>query len=324
MCSCSKGTAGRNRQHHNRRMEKREKMLNIVAASRVSLTVSGTLVLVSILAIGLLGFRLGIDFQGGTLWQFRLGAAAPSQQEVSEAIQNVLQQRNVYLNYSVTNHTFLVRLPVIGEEEHGKLVQALQQRFPSFTELSFQSIGPSVGAELRKKAILALVLVLVGISAYIAFAFRKASWPIQSWKYGIVTLVTLFHDVVVPAGFLAVGGRYFNLDLDSSFAVALLVIMGFSVHDTIVVFDRIRENLLLRKKNTSFREVINESVNQTLARSLNTSLTLLFVLVALYFWGPATLQLFILTLLIGTILGTYSSIFVASPLLLLISPRRVK
>ncbi|RME55836.1 protein translocase subunit SecF [Candidatus Parcubacteria bacterium] len=305
-------------------MEQREKKLNIVAASRISLTVSGTLVLASILAIGLLGFRLGIDFQGGTLWQFRIDGDTPAQHEINAVIQNVLEEGNSYLSYSPTNHTFLARLPVLTEETHSKLKEALAKVYPSFEELSFQSIGPSVGAELRKKAILALLLVLVGISAYIAFAFRKASWPIQSWKYGVVTLVTLFHDVVVPAGFLAVGGRYFNLDLDSSFAVALLVIMGFSVHDTIVVFDRIRENLLLRKRSASFREIINESVNQTLARSLNTSLTLLFVLVALYFWGPATLQLFILTLLIGTILGTYSSIFVASPLLLLISPRRIK
>ncbi len=158
-------------------------------------------------------------------------------------------------------------------------------------------------------------MVLVGISLYVAFAFRKVSRPISSWKYGIITLVTLFHDVSIPAGFLVVLGKLKGVEIDTNSLVALLVIMGFSVHDTIVVFDRIRENLLLDRGRSDFGTVINNSVNQTMARSINTSLTLFLVLIALFIFGPITLKYFILTLLIGTIAGAYSSIFVASPLL---------
>jgi preprotein translocase subunit SecF len=183
-------------------------------------------------------------------------------------------------------------------------------------ELSFQSIGPSVGAELKKNAILAVVFVLLGISIYIAFAFRKVSRPISSWKYGVATLVSLFHDVIIPAGLLAYLGRTQGIEIDSNFIVALLVIAGFSVHDTIVVFDRIRENLILHRGKNDFSAIINDSINQTMVRSINTSLTLILVLITMLFLGPSTLHYFIATLLIGTTIGTYSSIFVASPLLL--------
>jgi preprotein translocase subunit SecF len=158
--------------------------------------------------------------------------------------------------------------------------------------------------------------VLFGISLYIAFAFRKVSKPVSSWKYGMVTLVTLFHDVIMPAGLLAVLGRFKGIEIDTNFIVALLVVMGFSVHDTIVVFDRIRENLTLaRGKAVSLGDIINKSIRETFARSINTSLTLMIVLVALLVFGPPSLFYFILTILVGTLFGTYSSIFVASPLL---------
>jgi preprotein translocase subunit SecF len=187
---------------------------------------------------------------------------------------------------------------------------------PGFEELSYQSVGPSVGKSVRNRALLALALVLVGISLYIAFAFRKVFRPVSSWKYGWITLATLVHDVLIPAGMLAILGHDKNIEIDTNFLVALLVVMGFSVHDTIVVFDRIRENLLKERSKKSFEELVNESVNQTLGRSINTSLTLILVLLALYFAGPATLHYFVLTLLVGVTTGIYSSIFVASPLLI--------
>jgi preprotein translocase subunit SecF len=195
----------------------------------------------------------------------------------------------------------------------------LKLEWPSAQELSFQSISPSVGANLRNDAIIAIILVLIGISLYIAFAFRKASRPISSWKYGWITLLTLFHDVAIPAGLLAILGHFRNVQIDSDSIVALLVVMGFSVHDTIVVFDRIRENLLNHRGKMPFSTIINDSVNQTLARSINTSLTLILVLLSLYFVGPADLQYFVLTLLVGVTTGIYSSIFIASPALVLVS-----
>jgi len=170
---------------------------------------------------------------------------------------------------------------------------------------------------LRKNAITAIIFVILGISLYVAFAFRKVYQPVSSWVYGLITLLTLFHDVVIPAGLLALLGHYARIEIDSNFVVALLVVMGFSVHDTIVVFDRIRENLLLDRGKSVFAELVNRSINQTMARSINTSLTLIFVLLAIYFVGPASLHYFVLTLLVGVTTGIYSSIFVASPLLIL-------
>ncbi len=185
-------------------------------------------------------------------------------------------------------------------------------------DLRFESIGPAIGGELRSKAYWAFLFVILGISLYIAFAFRKVSHPVSSWKYGIIPLVTLFHDAVIPAGLIAVLGVLRHVEIDTNFVVAILVVMGFSVHDTIVVFDRIRENLRLeRSSKFDFGALVNKSVNETFARSLNTSFTLVLVLVALYIFGSASLQYFILTMLVGTIVGTYSSIFVASPLLTL-------
>ena len=169
---------------------------------------------------------------------------------------------------------------------------------------------------------MAIVFVLVGISLYIAFAFRKVSRPISSWKYGLVTLITLMHNVAIPAGMMAVLSRYYGVAIDTNFVVALLVVMGFSVHDTIVVFDRIRENIVRSRHDIGFNEIINRSVRETMRRSINTSLTLILVLLALYFMGPVSLKYFILTMLVGTTVGIYSSIFVASPLLTLFDRRK--
>jgi len=211
--------------------------------------------------------------------------------------------------------SFIIRVAEVSEEKHQELAAVMRGKLGDFTELSFQSIGPSVGNDLRNKAIWAVILVLVGISMFVAFAFRKVSQPVSSWKYGLVTLITLAHDVIIPAGALAALGSFWLVEADTNFIVALLVIAGFSVHDTIVVFDRIRENLMTAGGKVSLSETVNRSVNETMARSINTSMTLVFVLTALLLAGPATLKFFILTILIGTVAGTYSSIFVACPLL---------
>ena len=213
---------------------------------------------------------------------------------------------------------------LLEETGHQSDLAALKGVWPSINELSFQSISPSVGASLLQNSLIAIVLVLIGISLYIAFAFRKASRPISSWKYGWITLLTLFHDVSIPAGLLAILGHFQGVQINSDSIVALLVVMGFSVHDTIVVFDRIRENVLNQRGKMPFAQIVNESVNQTMARSINTSLTLILVLLALYFMGPADLKYFVLTLLVGVITGIYSSIFIASPLLVAISPKEAK
>ena len=296
--------------------------LNIIGRKNIFLAVAVVMVAASLVAIAAFGFRQGIDFSGGTLWKMTVPGGNPA------GLSAFLAENGVHdpkVNYDPASGSFLVRMPAADSEtSHERLSGALQAEYPGWEELSYQSIGPSVGRELRNKSLTAIVLVLVGISLYIAFAFRKVYRPLSSWTYGAMTLASLFHDVAIPAGLLAVLGRYRGIEIDSNFVVALLVVIGFSVHDTIVVFDRIRENLLLDRGRTGFGETVNTSINQTLARSINTSLTLVLVLLALYFVGPLTLRYFILTLLVGTVAGVYSSIFVASPLLYLWYARRAK
>ena len=296
--------------------------LNIIGRKNIFLAVAVVMVAASLVAIAAFGFRQGIDFSGGTLWKMTVPGGNPA------GLSAFLAENGVHdpkVNYDPASGSFLVRMPAADSEtSHERLSGAFQAEYPGWEELSYQSIGPSVGRELRNKSLIAIVLVLVGISLYIAFAFRKVYRPLSSWTYGAMTLASLFHDVAIPAGLLAVLGRYRGIEIDSNFVVALLVVIGFSVHDTIVVFDRIRENLLLDRGRTGFGETVNTSINQTLARSINTSLTLVLVLLALYFVGPLTLRYFILTLLVGTVAGVYSSICVASPLLYLWYARRAK
>lgn len=289
-------------------------MLNIIGNRKIFLTISAILIIGSFVAIGAFGFNQGIDFKGGTLWNFRV-EGNPDATAVGGVLSDALGISDVRLSVD-SEGAFLARLPDLGEDEHQGMISAIQAEYAGFEELSFQSIGPSIGESLRRKALIALALVLAAISLYIAFAFRKVYQPVSSWKYGVITLVTLLHDVVIPAGVMAVLGHLLGVEIDVNFLVALLVVMGFSVHDTIVVFDRIRENLLKERTRGDFEGVVNTSVNQTLGRSINTSLTLILVLVALYVLGPVSMRYFILTLLIGVSVGIYSSVFVASPLLI--------
>jgi len=296
--------------------------MNIIGRKNIFLTISAILIAASLICIGVFGFRQGIDFRGGTLWQFGIGDAEFNEAQMEEIFVQELSISDVRVNYEEDSHSVLARLPDINEATHQRGVLLLHERFPQFQELSFQSIGPSIGKELRTRAVWAIALVSVGISLYIAFAFRKVSRPVSSWKYGVITLITLVHDVAIPAGLLAILGRILGVEIDSNFVVALLVVMGFSVHDTIVVFDRIRENLSKDRGRSDFGVVINASINETFARSINTSLTLILVLISLLFVGPGALYYFVLTLLVGVTVGIYSSIFVASPALLLVISRR--
>lgn len=290
-------------------------MLNIVGHKKIWFTISIILVGIAVVAIAVFGFQESAELKGGALWEVRVPGQNLSVADMQTFFQGNLHVPDAQVTADNGDQSFLVVFGSINETVHQQYISELTAQWPSFQELSFQSISPSVGANLRNNSIIAIILVLVGISLYIAFAFRKASRPISSWKYGWITLMTLFHDVAIPAGMLAVLGHFMNVQLNSDIIVALLVVMGFSVHDTIVVFDRIRENLLNHRGKMPFATIVNDSVNQTLARSINTSLTLILVLLSLYFVGPADLKYFVLTLLVGVTTGIYSSIFIASPAL---------
>ncbi|MGB7958182.1 MAG: protein translocase subunit SecF [Minisyncoccia bacterium] len=296
-------------------------MLNIVGKRKIWFTVSGILVGAALVAMAVFQFKLSAEFKGGTLWEFSLPGTNASLGDVQQFFTSNLKIANADISMESGNESFMARFDAVGEAPHQTDLTALKAQWPSFNELSFQSIGPTIGAALEKNVVIAILLVLVGISLYIAFAFRKASRPVSSWKYGWITLLTLIHDVSIPAGMLVLLGHFRGVEMDTNAVVALLVVMGFSVHDTIVVFDRVRENLSLRRGKEKFDGIVNDSVNQTIARSVNTSLTLILVLLALYFVGPVDLQVFILTLLVGVVTGIYSSIFIASPLLVSVSPK---
>lgn len=290
--------------------------MDIIKYRKIYFLVSGILIFASIVALAIFGISFGIDFVGGTLWQLRL--TADSQQQATDNVkiffESELKIENITV-YPTESGNFLFRFGNISEDVHQEYLRKLKEKFGEIEEISYETIGPAIGGELKTKAISAIILVLLGISLYVAYAFRKVSYPVKSYKYGIITLITLFHDVVISIGLLSFLSWQYGIDFDIKYVVALLVILGFSVHDTIVVFDRIRENLLIgREKDLLI--VINDSVNQTITRSINTSLTLVLVLLALFLFGPESLKYFVLVIMVGTIVGTYSSIFIASPLLL--------
>jgi preprotein translocase subunit SecF len=210
----------------------------------------------------------------------------------------------------------LLRLRSINESEHQKVLGSLGA-FGEFREDRFDSIGPSIGQELASRALRSIIIVSILIILYIAWAFRKVSRPISSWKYGLVAIVALVHDIIIPTGIVSVLGKTTNFEIDAFFVTALLTILGFSVHDTIVVFDRIRENLQ-KKIDEPFDNIANRSVNEVIGRSINTTVTLLLVLVAIFVLGGSTTKGLALVLGLGLFFGTYSSIFVASPLLTLL------
>ena len=295
--------------------------MSIIKHKNKFLAASAILVIASWILVGVLGLQQGIDLQGGTEWSLAIQNSDEAQ------IQELLTETGVTnpLVRSAGEGKYIIRMPDITEEEHQTYLEALQGTFPDTKELSFASIGPSIGEGLRSGAIRAGIFVILGISIYVAWSFRKTKGKISSWKYGLTTLITLFHDVSFPIGLLALLGWFAGIEIDTNFIVALLVVMGFSVHDTIVVFDRIRENLLDEEnKKQELRTIVDKSINETIMRSINTSLTLIFVLVTLLIWGPESLFFFILTILVGTIVGTYSSICIASPIVYYLGKKQRK
>lgn len=270
---------------------------------------------VAIAAIVGWGLKPGLDLAGGSLLQVTYTGERPTAEAVRGVVET-LGLGEVRVQSTGTNG-YILRERTLTNEEKNSLVSALQLLGP-LTEDQFTSVGPTIGQELLNKAWIAIVLVTLSIILFIAFAFRGVSKPVQSWKYGVVAIITLMHDILIPAGLFAILGHFAGAEIDSLFIVAVLTILGISINDTIVIFDRIRENLSIneaRNKHEAFESVVGHSIVQTLARSINTSLTVVIVLLALYVYGPAATHNFALTLIVGMIAGTYSSIFLAAPLL---------
>lgn len=285
----------------------------VVNNRKIFYSVSSLLVIASFVSLAVWGLKPGIDFSGGTIIEVQYPGGRPDQAAVSSALAAVDPAVSVRPSGA---DEFIVRMKAIDQDEKAVVMTAL-----SFAgahqpvEKSFDSIGPVLGAEALRKAYWSVFLVILGIILFITFAFRKVSEPISSWKYGLTAIIALVHDVIIPVGAFSVLGHFAGYEVDTLFVTALLVILGFSVHDTIVVFDRVRENLKNASNNKPFGQVVGESISQTFTRSINTSLTTLIALIVLYILGGSITQHFTLALIIGIAVGTYSSIFIGSPLL---------
>jgi preprotein translocase subunit SecF len=279
-------------------------------------TFSGILILVSFVSLIFWGLKPGVDFTGGTLIEVAYTSKLPDQTKIVSALSVI--DPVVSVRQSGDNE-YIIRMKAIDENEHAAVTKALSlDNSAQPVEKTFDSIGPILGAETLRKSYISIVLVILGIVLYITFAFRKVSLPVSSWKYGLVAVMALVHDVIIPTGLFSILGHFAGYEVDTLFITALLVILGFSVHDTIVVFDRVRENLKNTNTKKPFGEIVGESISQTFIRSINTSLTTLIALVVLYFVGGSTTQHFTLALIVGIAVGTYSSIFIGSTLLVTI------
>jgi preprotein translocase subunit SecF len=287
----------------------------VVSNRKIFYAISIILVIASLAALFVWGVKPGIDFTGGTLVDVSYPAGRPDQDAIASQLSVIDSAASIR---PAGENGYIVRMREISQDEKSAVMDALSLRQSvQLTENTFDTIGPVLGSEAIRNSAASILLVILAIVLFIAFAFRHVSEPVSSWKYGLVAIVALMHDVIIPLGVFAVLGHFLGYEVDTLFVTALLVILGFSVHDTIVVFDRVRENLRNAGKK-SFEQVVGESVSQTFTRSINTSLTTLFALVVLYFFGGEATEHFSLALLIGIAAGTYSSIFVGSPLLVTI------
>ncbi|WKZ25154.1 MAG: protein translocase subunit SecF [Patescibacteria group bacterium] len=298
---------------------------NIIGKSKLWLTISSILVIASVAALGVFGLKLGIDFTGGSLLEVRFFSERPSVSTIEERLSPL--SLNSLTVQPVGENDVMMRFQEIDQETREETIGLLNEFSPvegepALEELRFEAVGPTVGQELRKKSIYATILVILAISLYIAWAFRRVSRPIASWKYGAVTLVSLFHDVVILLGVFAVLGHFYGAEINVAFLAAALTVLGYSVHDSIVVFDRIRENL--PRSNDSYRKTVNDSINQSIVRSINTSVTVMVVLLSIIIMGGSSIYYFSIALFVGILFGTYSSIFLAAPLLVLWSERAEK
>lgn len=288
-------------------------MFNTLKYYKFWFTISGLILLFGIISMSLYGLKLGIDFKGGSLLQIQFDRPF----DLSK-VQQVVSKANIgnFQIQTANENELILKTKNLSPDEHNTIESSLTKEIGGFKELQFNSIGPTIGSQLKRDAIYQLLLVSFGIVLYLGYAFRKVAKPVTSWRFGWSAVIALFHDLLFVLGVFSLLGHFKGVEIDSLFVTAMLTVLGFSVHDTIVVFDRIRENLKIYA-GESLEFIINHSISQTIVRSLNTSLTVLFVLLALLLFGGESIKYFVFALFIGVLVGTYSSIFIATPALYL-------
>ena len=289
----------------------------IIKYRKIFYALSGILIAMSVGSLFVWGLNFGIDFKGGAIVEVSYLEGRPEISAIKENLDKL--SLGSYSLQPAGSDGFILRSRAINDAERSLIQESFSSKGAEKIEVKrFNSVGPILGKEAATKSIISLFIVIFCIIIFITFAFRKVSEPVSSWKYGFIAVLALLHDVLVPTGVFAVLGHYFGYEIDTLFVTALLVVLGFSIHDTIVVFDRVRENLNLSRGNRDkkpFDNIVGESISQTFTRSINTSLTTVLALAALYIFGAESTRHFSLALIIGITAGTYSSIFLGSPLL---------
>ena len=284
--------------------------MNLVSKRKIYFIISAIIIIPGLISLFLFGLKPSIDFTGGSRFEF--GAKDVDTKKVEEVFKK--NKTEIHSINRLENGSYRVRTNPIEQSTKTKIVDELKKNYSDLSEKSFETVGPIIGRETEINALKSVIIASVAIMLYIAFAFRKVSKPVASWKFGVCAIIALLHDVIIVIGAFSLLGHFLSIEVDALFITALLTVMGFSVHDTIVVFDRIRENL---SKNYSrpFEDVVNDSLLETINRSLNTSFTVMLVLFTLILFGGESIMWFVAALLIGITAGTYSSIFNASQLL---------
>ncbi len=288
-------------------------MLNIVGRRKWYYFISLAVILPGLFALVLWGLPLGPDFTGGTLLEVKFSKQVSRNEIIEVGKTKSIEFGETGIQVTATN-TYLLRSNPLDDNQVNSLTNTFKEKDPNLSILRKETIGPTIGQELLKKSLLSLGIASLLIVLYIAYAFRSVPKPASSWRFGICAIIAMLHDALVLLGVFAILGHFLAVEVDALFVTAVLTVIGFSVHDTIVVFDRIRENLN-RTSYKSFEETVEHSIMQTIGRSINTSLTVVLVLFALLLFGGISIRWFVAALLIGIISGTYSSIFNAAPLL---------
>ncbi len=296
--------------------------MQIINKRKYFYIVSGTLVIASLVVLSMWGLKFGIDFTGGTEMQVKFSQNIPDNTVISEKLKELNLDSLVVRKTSdgTVNIDYRNSNDQINTEVFGKI----QEMDKDAIQLSTDFIGSTVSGQLKSSAIKSLILAILGIALYVAWAFRKVSRPVKSWKYGLGAILALSHDILITVGIFVLLGKFWGVEVGVPFIAALLTILGYSVNDTIVVYDRTRENLLRAGVKEDFEDIVNRSLNETLARSINTSLTVIIVLFALVLFGGESIRYFSVALLFGVTFGTYSSIYVASALLVTIYKHQIR
>lgn len=288
--------------------------MTYTSLAKFFLGISAVLVAISVVLLFAPGPVLSIEFTGGTLLEVKLPEGR-TKAELDTFVKSNPFTANASVSTTRTG-TFFIRTANMTNEQHLDFLGAMTVRIGEVQELQFTTIGPTVGRSLKQRAVWALLIASIAIVLYVALAFRKIPRKLNPWKFGMIAVIALLHDVLITVGFFSILSHVTTFQVDTLFVSALLSIMGYSVNDTIVIFDRIRENLQEERNLSDFAKLAERSLLQTLTRTINTGLGALIMLFALFFLGSESIRWFILTLIIGTVIGTYSSFFVATPLLI--------